>query len=878
MLDISRIVRTFNLLILAISGLSIVQLHAADTERLKKDVVPTFESINLKIDPRETTYGGNVSIALSVKNETNSFIFHAEEIMIVDLILSGKQGEIKTSTAAGENGRITLTADKPLAPGEYQLGISFTASYNTQAVGLYRTEVGEESYLFTQFEESDARKAFPCFDEPAFKFPYQITVTIPEENLAISNTPIEIEAGSEGWKTMTFKKTEPLPSYLLALAIGPLETVDVPNMPIPTRVVCVKGKGNLTEEAVKVAPPLLNALVAYFQRPYPYEKLDLIAVPEFWAGAMENAGAITFRETVLLLDPKTIAVSQKSNLVTTMAHEMSHMWFGDLVTMEWWDDLWLNESFASWMGDRISQQEFPNLGVGIGIVETGLFAMNGDALPTALAIRPPQSKTADLLGNIGAVYSKGQAVLLMIERWLGEESFQKGVLLYLKQNEWKNATAADLWKALSEASGKDVEKTLGTFIVQPGVPLVSVEMAGDNQIRLTQKRFANYGVTVPQDIQWEIPVAIKYFDGKETRQKTWEMTKTEELVNLESRGPIQWVFPNVNSAGYYRWHVPSNMLAKLLESPEKFLSVEERVGLLSNLAALLDAGETSGAEYLNSLSLFANDPDPSVIDNLTGGLRNIKSSFGTDNLKTEFAEYVNHLLKPALDRFGLEAKPGENENITLLRPSLINWLADEGQNEQVGSYLVTLAKKYLEDPASIDPSMAGVCIRAYAKTGDRSLFEDFKKRIESAQVPAVRSRFLYALGNFTDSALIQSALDYCLNGKLYPQEVLVIPFVISGQSEERDDLMLNWVMNNFDAIKARIPKPNLSRLAYFGSGCSAERLTKAKEFFSQADHKTEDTDMLLARMTASVGDCVGLREREGASVTNYLKKFASAGQ
>ncbi|MGH8015254.1 MAG: M1 family metallopeptidase, partial [Candidatus Zixiibacteriota bacterium] len=308
----------------------------ADTDRLKRDIVPIYQTINLKIDPRLTSYTGNVSITLSVKNSTNTFIIHVEDITIEELILSSQDKQIQTDYTPGEYGRTTITAAKMLEPGEYTLGISFAANFNTQAVGLYRTEVGDESYLFTQFEESDARKAFPCFDEPSFKFPYQMTVTIPKEHIAVSNTPIEIQAGDEKWQTISFKKTEPLPSYLLALAVGPLETVEVPDMPIPTRIVCVKGKSNLAEETARITPPLMKALVDYFERPYPYEKLDLIAVPEFWAGGMENAGAITFRETVILLDPKSISIGQKQSLVGVMAHELAHMWFGDLVTMRWW--------------------------------------------------------------------------------------------------------------------------------------------------------------------------------------------------------------------------------------------------------------------------------------------------------------------------------------------------------------------------------------------------------------------------------------------------------------------------------------------------------------------------------------------------------------
>jgi len=878
MLSLANIIKIIFITISIILTLGQILGFASDTERLKKDVVPTFQTINLKIDSRETAYGGNVNMSLTVNNPASSFIFHAEDMTIVDLVLSGKEGEIKTTYAAGENGRTTLTAEKTLEPGEYTLGISFTASFNTQAVGLYRTEAGGESYLFTQFEESDARKAFPCFDEPAFKFPYQMTLTIPEEHIAVTNTPIEIQSASDGWKTMTYKKTEPLPSYLLAIAAGPLETVDVPDMPIPTRIVCVKGKSHLTDETARITPPLMKALIDYFERPYPYEKLDLIAVPEFWAGGMENAGAITFRETVILHDPKAISIAQRQSLVTVMAHELAHMWFGDLVTMEWWDDLWLNESFASWMGDKIADQEFPNLGIGISTVETSLRAMNGDARPTALAIRPPDSKTADLLSNIGAVYSKGQAVLLMMERWLGEATFRKGINIYLKENELKNATAADLWKALSEASGRDVEHALGKFITQPGVPLVTMEVLDNNKLRLTQKRFMNYGNAAPEELLWQVPVSLKFSDGKVSKEYSFVLGSAEETVTLPLDGQLQWIYPNVSSSGYYRWKLPQEMFTKLIENSQEYLNTAERIGLMRNLSALLDAGEISGGAYLQALSLFANDPEPVVIDNLISSIGKIKEALVPDELKDEYAGYINQMMKPALDRFGLEAKTGESEEVSLLRPSLVSWLADEGENEKVQVYLTGLAKKYLDDPTSIDPSLVGLSLGTYAKNGDQKLFEDFKARFESAQVPAVRSRFLYTLGSFENPEIIKTALEYSLNGKFSAQETMAIPYTIATDSEEKDAMVFNWVMENYDVIAKRIPKTSLPGMARWGGGCSLERLAQAREFFTHEARIQKETEQILTRVAAQVNDCVNLREREGQSVAEYLQKFSSASQ
>ena len=860
--------------VLVVLALSFSSLFAADTIRLKKEVVPTFQAIDLKIDAREADYSGTVSIDLEVFNPTNEFIFHAEDIELNKVLLTNGEKELDYTINRGEKGRVTLTTNDKMKKGSYKLEIDFTTSFNTQAVGLYRTEVEGESYLFTQFEESDARKAFPCFDEPAFKFPYQMTLSVPEEHIAIANTPVAKETSADGWKTYEFEITKPLPSYLLAIATGPLETVEVPDMPIPTRIVTVKGKSHLAGQAIKSTPLILNELVAFFGRPYPYKKLDLIAVPEFWPGAMENAGAITYREGLLLID-KSPTIGQLRYQARVTAHELAHMWFGDLVTMEWWDDLWLNESFATWMGYKVSHKVFPDYGLGIRAHRKGLEIMTSDARPTAIAIRPPGSETADLLRNIGAIYSKGWAVLSMIENWVGEEEFRQGVINYINENAWENATASDFWNSLNSSSGQEVTAVLTTFIDQPGVPLITVSVIDNNRIVLSQSRFSNYDVDVKQQ-SWQIPVTLKYFDGQSVKQKSLLLTEEEQIVSLDTKSAPKWIFPNAGATGYYRWQVSAEMLVNLMDNARDYLNTKERIGLLSNLSALLDAGEIKGSDFLDALSMFADDNDPAVIGSMISGISKVKSAFTPDELKSDFAVYVNHLLMPSLVRLGMEAQDGEKEEVSLLRPRLIAWLADEGENEEVRGYLKTLAKKYLEDASSIDPSLISVSLNNYATEGDSILFEDFKSRFLAAKVPAVRSRFLEALGLFRDSALINQALDYTLNGQLYPQEIFTIPTYVSSQSEYLDQFVFEWFLENYDVVVSKIPEALAYDMVSFAGGCSEDKFKMGKEFFTDEERIVEGTHQQLARVEAQVNDCVNLRAREGESVAEYLKKFAAS--
>src|SRR5207247_4365615 len=375
-----------------------------------------------------------------------------------------------------------VASSRPHAPGSYALDVDFTAKFNLQAASLYRLKVENDWYSFTQFEATDARGAFPCWDEPEFKIPFQITLVVPEAHLAIGNTPIESETVADGQKTVVFEKTPPLPAYLLAIATGPLETVPIEGMRVAGRIVTIKGASGLAAEAARVTPPLVAALEKYFGIPYPYRKLDLLAVPEFWPGAMENAGAITFADQILLIDPHVASGDQKRRLVSIAAHELAHMWFGDLVTMRWWDDLWLNGSFASWMGGKIGDQVFPGGRLQIAQVGGMQSAMRSDGRLSTRAMRQPIEGVENLHQLADELtYDKGQAVLTMFEAHLGPETFRKGVVAYLKAHEWGSATASDLWASLSKTAGRDVAEPMATCLDQPGAPLVAAHLLPGGQ-------------------------------------------------------------------------------------------------------------------------------------------------------------------------------------------------------------------------------------------------------------------------------------------------------------------------------------------------------------------------------------------------------------
>jgi alanyl aminopeptidase len=861
----ARVSRTVCAWVLVLTLIPLVTASAKDI-RLDPRVAATFEAIELNLDANKTDYTGSVTIEFRVEKATSEFRFHAEEMSLDRIELSGKDGSYDVSCEIGDDGLAVATASRQLVPGNYTMKIDFSKEYNTQAVGLYRMEYEEQGYLFTQFEAVDARKAFPCWDEPIFKIPFQMTIHIPDGQDAVTNTPVESRESKDGMQTIKFRETKPLPTYLLAIAAGPLESVEITGLSVPGRIYTVKGQKHMAGLAVEYSPPILEALEAYFGSEYPYAKLDLIAVPEYWAGAMENAGAVTFRDQILLIDPDAASVGQKRTLAAVIAHEFAHMWFGDLVTMSWWEDLWLNESFADWMGDKITQQLYPQFEIEVAAAQGVQGLMNMDARPSTKPIRRPVESTDEIWEDAGLAYGKGNTVLRMIEEWIGHDTFREGVIDYIEANRWGNTVASDLWTALSQVSGKNLEPILASFLDQSGCPIITLDVESGGMITLTQERFLNHGVEAPAQL-WTVPVRVKYNDGTNTLTRT--VVLKDESTSFEVGTNVEWAMPNAGAYGYYRWTAPPEMMAKMAADPEETMDQRERATFLGNTRALLAAGEMSGADYLTILGSFAKTPQPEIVTAVLNDLGSIEMAFVTDDLTDAFAHYVRSMVGPSLDRYGIDKRDGETEAVTLLRPRLLNWLGDEGQVPKVKQHCEKLAKQYLADPNSIDASLAAVALRVSAIDGDREMFETYKQRFEASQVPADRARYLYALGSFSDEALQDDALAYIFAGTIRPTEIFNIVGGIGNTAAGREKAY-KWMTDNYDEITSRIPAPYAAYMPYFARGCSSERLAAARQFFSEPEHNVDGTDNQLAKAADQVVDCVNLREREGEAVADYL--------
>lgn len=853
--------------------LAVPALAADPSPRLPVNPAPVREAVRLKLDPDKRSYSGRVRVDLAVTAVVDSVCFHNEGARITKVTLRQGDREIATERRSGNHGWQTLRLAESLQPGEASVEMEFTHLFGTRAVGLYRVSYGGRGYLFTQFESDDAREAFPCWDEPGFKIPWDLTVELPDSQQVVANMPVESESSSGGWRTVVFRRSPPMPSYLVALAAGPLEFTPVPGTSVPTRVVTPRGQSRLTGFVVTTTPPLLAALERWFAQKVPYPKLDLIAVPEFAYGAMENPGAITYRDDLLLLDPATATAAQRRSSLTVNAHELAHLWFGDLVTMAWWDDLWLNESFADWMAARIVDEVYPEYKAGLNDLLRQQRVRASDAIPSTRAIRDTTSSSEAGLANVGLVYSKGNAVLAMFESFLGPEAFQKGVRAYLKQHAWGNATAADLWRALDRASGREVSSAMATFLDQPGLPLVRV-VPVPGGVRLTQSRFGALGVKQPA-LQWRVPVRLRWSSRGVVRETRVLMDGPATDVKLPGGVP-EWVLPNAGGRGWYAWGVPAEWLAALADRAERDLTPAERVDLLENLGRLLDGGDVPGDAYLEAIAHFGADPEPQVVASLMGALARVRTAFVPDSAAAPFAAYVRRALAPAMERFGLEAKPGEDEAIGGMRGDLVTWLARHGRDERVRAWAVDAARRWLADSTSVDAGVVDAALGRAAAGGDAALFDDLKRRFESAEVPALRRRYLGSLGAFEDSTIEARALEYALTDAVRPTEFFLVLMGFAGKGEASGGRLFRWMIARYDEIAKRVPPPALRFMPMMGMGCDEARLRATEAFFADPARAVPGVEQTLERVRDGTEECIGLRKREAAAVEAYLRSIQQA--
>lgn len=842
-----------------------------DPYRLNPAVQPLTQQLEMTLDPRELRYSGSTLIALQVTEDVEAILLHAQD-MTITAASFGETGALASAEHESlEHALLKISTGSTITPGYYELKIFFEDDFNTDSVSMYRVEENGRLHVFSQMEASEAREAFPCFDEPAYKIPWNMTLTVPAEMMAISNTPIESTQVFGEMKQLIFAESAPMPSYLIAFAVGEFEAVDIPGMSVPGRVVTTLGKKALTGLAVDSTPKLLAALEDYFDTPYPYQKLDLIATPEFWYGAMENPGAIVYLDRAILIDPNDVDAIRFRSIVGTNSHELAHQWFGDVVTMEWWVDLWLNESFASWMGDKIVAQVYPELDIAKSRMSTMFKTMDRDSQPASRPIRAPRVSTDNFLNDIGPAYSKGRIVINMFEKAVGEDAFRSGILEYMKRHEWGNATAVDFSEAIGIEADFDVPKAFASFMHQPGIPLVDVELLDDGRLAISQRRFVQAHDELT-DLQWTIPLTIRYgVDGKDYRQSLL-LDDRKQVVELDHPGELEWIYPNADQGGYYRWELAPDQLHAVVDKAQQVLSPMERMGLVSNLTAMLNADRFDAEDYLGALASFSSERDPYVLELIIDQLEVIRDALVSDDHHSKFAAMVSDLLGPALQSIGTDVTADEPNAVTTIRPRLLEWLIRDARDETLTREFSRRADSFLAGESDLHSSLVPAALVAAAVRGGKSTYETFKHRFENARTPAERGQLLVGLTYFESEDLLLDLQQYSISESVRPREMMTFREHLIKRPGPRD-LVLDFALANFEAFQQRLPGNGLAILPSVARGCSLASADKATSFFGNPDHQVSGTLRILDTTTAAIKSCAALRERELENASRYFSSL-----
>src|SRR5881275_565970 len=682
--------------------------------KLPKEVVPTEYAIRIVPNLDNFTFAGSETVKLNVRGPVHQLVLNGLELKIEAASVDGKELPVSAIKADNENELLTLPFSSELAAGDHALTLRFTGKINQQGQGLFYMHYQEQGsgtkkiMLGTQFEATDARRFFPCWDEPVFRARFQLTAVVPENWLGVSNMPIENEKKIAGGKEVRFAATPRMSSYLNVFVAGELDFIESRSGPTQLRVITTKGKAEMGRYALEATAQILQYYNDYFGVGYPLPKLDQIAMPGGFGGAMENWGGITYYESKLLFDPKSSSAETKQDIYEVLAHEMAHQWFGDLVTMAWWDNLWLNEGFASWMGTKCTAHFNPQWEVWlrrnlprdptrrVGIAKEQ--AMEGDARSTTHPIQQPIATEAEANSAFDDItYKKGQSFLRMLESFLGKDIFREGIRRYIARHKYSNSTTADLWNALSEASKKPVGEIAAGWTEQPGFPVVKVKREEGDKVSLAQERFAINFKNAPP-LEWKIP--LTYAVVGEAPATLLMANKAGHLQNI----PIDRALKlNVNGAGNYRVEYDEPSWNLLLQALSK-LDVEDRVNLLSDAWALVQANRAPVSLYFELVEKLPASTELAEREQLINVLDFINRLLVGSSEREKFQRYARSLLRPTFETLGWDPKAVEPPAAGNLRASLITALGDLNDQKIIAGCRERFAK-YLTSPKSLAPDL-----------------------------------------------------------------------------------------------------------------------------------------------------------------------------
>jgi aminopeptidase N/puromycin-sensitive aminopeptidase len=847
-------------------------ISSASAQRLPQTVRPEHYRLWLAPDLKAATFSGVETIDVNLAEPTNQITLNAAEITFqaVNASVGGEGKTLRASVSLyKDKQQATFIFPEKLPAGKASLAIHYTGILNNELRGFYLSKTTKRNYAVTQFESTDARRAFPCFDEPAFKATFTVSLTIDEGDTAISNGEIiSDKPGDEtgpvpGKHTLKFATTPKMSTYLVAFLVGDFQCTTGESDGVTIRSCSTPDKVALTPYSVDVAKFVLHYYNNYFGISYPLKKLDLIALPDFEAGAMENFGAITFRETALLTNPKTASVGAQKEVALVIAHEMAHQWFGDLVTMQWWNNLWLNEGFATWMENKPIAAMHPEWNIDQSVVSGIDGVLNLDAQPTTRAIRA-KADTPDEINQMfdGISYGKASDVLLTVENYVGEETFRQGVHNYLTAHSYGNATAEDFWGAQTATSHKPVDKIMESLVAQPGAPILTFGEPVRGKVAVHQRRFfLSPGIQPDPAQRWTLPVCFKATSRQQCDLLTPSTTKLEAPAGA-------FFFANAGGKGYYRSAYTPKAYAALVAQVETTLTPAERISLIGDQWAQARSNKVPIGAYLDLVAAVKTDSGAEVLDTATSGVRTSYTRVAsTTEERTALASWIRSTFAPQYAKLG---PPAENDsaNTRELRAQLFTLLGYYGKDPAVLAQSRQIATKYLANPDSVDATFGQTALAIAVRNGDATLFDQLQKVAETSTNPEFQIVALRLLAEFENPALVLRSLDYAASGKVRNQDA-VIQFAIALQSDQNREQAWKYIQNNWEKVQAQFTTEMGARLVgATGNFCSVEGRASVEQFFST--HKVASSDKALNAAIERIDGCIEFRKLQEPNLKQWL--------
>ncbi len=810
--------------------------------KIVKNVTPIHYELEFEPDFKKFTFNGKEKISIKASRPTNKITLNAAEIEIKKCHVewNGKKIKAKIRTDA-KSEEITITLSKKISD-KALLSFDFVGQLNDKLVGFYRSKYqynGKERFLATtQFEAADARRAFPCWDEPEAKATFDVSLLVDNGHTAISNMPIKSTKIQNKKTLYKFDTTPIMSTYLLYLAVGEFESISSRAGKTIIRVITTKGKKHQGKLSLEFTKQFLTYFEKYFKISYPLPKLDMIAIPDFASGAMENWGAITFRETILLYDPKTSSTETKQHIAEVIAHEIAHQWFGNLVTMKWWNDLWLNESFATFMATKAVDMLYPEWDFWDQFLISEMTGgLSLDSLKSSHPIDVPVKSPADVRQIFDEIsYNKGGCVLMMLENFIGENNFRQGLHNYLKKHEYSNATTEDLWNSLGSISRQPVRQMMNTWIKQVGYPLIEIQLK-DSKLKLSQKRFLLENNGESKQGKWIIPLSVRVDDKVVTK-----LMRNQVTIPYRS----SWFKINDGQKGFYRVKYDENsldILGKLIE--EKTISNVDRWSIHHDLYALCISNQISLRDYLGFVGHYEDEDDYVVLSDIISSLNFVYTILSNEKTGQEIKEFNQKFFNKIFERLGWDATQGEKSTTVLLRTQVLSSLGKLDDEDIIREAKVRFSN--LLKTGKLNPDLRGPIYSIIAWSGNSATYQKMLNLYLKAPTQEEMVRLLSSLANFQDKKLLAKTLAFTLSNKVRTQNLFqpISRMVTNPQGKE---LVWPWIKQNWKGIVTRfgVGNPLLNRIV--GSVSIETKLEKEKEikkFFMQ--HRVPGTEMKLAQ-------------------------------